>query len=96
MKTVLVWMIYLPSYLNPKFNEDGSQKDLERGGLLQFAVCIPAFYLLVYRLADLWTKWVDPLCAAFTDWMVRWATGEHPVALAGMPIMKEKDGKLLG
>lgn len=77
MKTLLTWLVYLPSYLNPKFREDGTQEDLERGPLLQFVVVLPIFYWVLYRLADLWVKYVDPVCAKITDGVVRWATGEQ-------------------
>ncbi|TKA74623.1 hypothetical protein B0A49_06918 [Cryomyces minteri] len=85
IKTLMTWMIYLPSAMHPTYDDQGQQKDLERGPPLQFAVAIPVFYYILYRLAHLWVLYIDPLCARLTNWAVKKAMGgassEKPILI---------------
>ena len=76
MKTLLVWLIYTPSYLNPPRDEHGNQKDLVRGGWPYFVIGIPIFYYCLYRIAYLWTVYIDPLCGSAIKWGIGKAYGE--------------------
>ena len=76
MKTLLVWLIYTPSYLNPPRDEHGNQQDLVRGGWPFFVIGIPIFYYCLYRVAYLWTIYVDPMCGSAIKWAIGKAYGE--------------------
>lgn len=76
IKSVLTWMIYLPSAMNPPRNEKGEQMDLQRGGPAHMLVAIALFYYVLYRAAALWVLHVDPVCAKLTNMATSWAYGE--------------------
>ena len=76
MKSLLVWLIYTPSYLNPPRDENGNAKDLVRGGWMYFVIGIPIFYACLYRLAYLWTLYIDPLVGQAIKWAIGKAYGE--------------------
>ncbi|KAF2835730.1 hypothetical protein M501DRAFT_941567 [Patellaria atrata CBS 101060] len=82
IKSVLTWMIYLPSAMNPPVNEKGEQQDLQRGSLTHVLVAIAIFYWILYRLAYFWVQNIDPVLARAVDRMTEWAYGE------GSPIYK--------
>ncbi|KAJ5040650.1 acyltransferase 3, partial [Bipolaris maydis] len=67
IKTVLTWMIYLPSAMNPPKNEKGEMQDLQRGSIPHILIAIAIFYYILYRCASLWVKYVDPICANLTN-----------------------------
>ncbi|KAF1809003.1 hypothetical protein P152DRAFT_172989 [Eremomyces bilateralis CBS 781.70] len=88
MKTVLTWLIYLPSALNPPVNEQtGEQMDLQRGSSLHMAASVVVFFVITYRLALVWTKTVDPLCARIVDRMTKWAYDEEYRPAGGKPVV---------
>ncbi|EMD97218.1 hypothetical protein COCC4DRAFT_41107 [Bipolaris maydis ATCC 48331] len=76
IKTVLTWMIYLPSAMNPPKNEKGEMQDLQRGSIPHILIAIAIFYYILYRCASLWVKYVDPICANLTNAATKWAYGE--------------------
>jgi peptidoglycan/LPS O-acetylase OafA/YrhL len=76
IKTVLTWMIYLPSAMNPPKNEKGEMQDLQRGSIPHILIAIAVFYYILYRCASLWVKYVDPICANLTNAATKWAYGE--------------------
>jgi peptidoglycan/LPS O-acetylase OafA/YrhL len=76
IKTVLTWMIYLPSAMNPPRNEKGEMQDLQRASIPHMLVAIAVFYYILYRSASLWVKHVDPICANLTNAATKWAYGE--------------------
>ncbi|KAF2271359.1 uncharacterized protein EI97DRAFT_462896 [Westerdykella ornata] len=100
MKSVLTWMVYLPSAMNPPRNEKGEQMDLRRGSTLHVVIAIGVFYYLLYKLASLWVQYVDPVCAKIVNAATRWAYGEGtaPAMQNGGPMMRkgsaEKGGVL--
>lgn len=82
IKSVLTWMVYLPSAMNPPVNEKGEQQDLVRGSTTHIFVAIAIFYWILYRLALMWTQTIDPWCGKLVNMMTDWAYGE------GSPIHK--------
>ncbi|OCK88142.1 uncharacterized protein K441DRAFT_690744 [Cenococcum geophilum 1.58] len=76
IKSVLTWMIYLPSAMNPTRNEKGEQMDLRRGSTTHIFIAIGVFYYILYRMALLWVVYIDPLCAKVVNASLRWAYGE--------------------
>ncbi|KAJ2890054.1 hypothetical protein MKZ38_002532 [Zalerion maritima] len=76
IKTVLAWMVYFPSYLNPKFNDQGEKLDLEAPGKIHMTVAIVAFYYILYRLGYLWTCTIDVLIDKWIKAGMRWASGQ--------------------
>ncbi|KAF1985830.1 hypothetical protein K402DRAFT_333817 [Aulographum hederae CBS 113979] len=80
IKSILVWMIYLPSALNPQYNEHGEKLDLVRGSTLHIVGSLCVFYYVLYRLAYAWTLWLDPVIARFVKKTTAWAYGEGRVS----------------
>ncbi|KAF2457522.1 acyltransferase 3 [Lineolata rhizophorae] len=76
MKSVLVWMIYTPSWLNPPKNDKGELMDLQRASLPHCLVAIAVFYYILYRLALAWTVYIDPICAKIVKWATSKAYGD--------------------
>lgn len=76
IKSVLTWMIYLPSAMNPPRNERGEQMDLQRGSITHIFIAVGVFYYILYRMALLWVVYIDPLCAKVVNASLRWAYGE--------------------
>jgi len=83
IKSVLTWMVYLPSAMNPPRNAKGEQMDLQRGTTLHIFIAIAVFYYILYRAASLWVQYIDPICANITNAFVRWATGDGVPATNG-------------
>lgn len=86
IKSVLTWMIYLPSAMNPPRNEKGEQQDLRRGSTTHIFIAVAVFYYLLYRSAALWIKHVDPICANIVNAATKWAYGE-PQQRESRPIL---------
>jgi peptidoglycan/LPS O-acetylase OafA/YrhL len=86
IKSVLTWMIYLPSAMNPPRNEKGEQLDLQRGSTTHIFIAVAVFFYVLYRTAALWIKHVDPICANITNAAVKWAYGE-PQPRESRPIL---------
>jgi peptidoglycan/LPS O-acetylase OafA/YrhL len=88
IKTVLTWMIYLPSAMNPPKNEKGEQMDLQRGSTTHVCIAIAVFYWILYRSAALWVQHVDPMCAKAVNAATAWAYGDGPSVQNGRPILR--------
>ncbi|CAN9200724.1 unnamed protein product [Alternaria alternata] len=86
IKSVLTWMIYLPSAMNPPRNEKGEQQDLQRGSTTHILIAIAVFYYILYRSAALWVKHVDPIFATMVNAATKWAYGE-PQQKESRPIL---------
>jgi hypothetical protein len=86
IKTVLTWIIYLPSAMNPPKTEKGEQMDLQRGSTTHIFIAIGVFYYLLYRCAALWVKHIDPICANLVNAATKWAYGE-PLPRESRPIL---------
>ncbi|KAI4659397.1 uncharacterized protein J4E78_005825 [Alternaria triticimaculans] len=91
IKSVLTWMIYLPSAMNPPRNEKGEQQDLQRGSTTHILIAIAVFYYILYRTAALWVKHVDPVCANIVNAATKWAYGE-PQQKEARPILGNGNG----
>ncbi|OCK84506.1 hypothetical protein K432DRAFT_119297 [Lepidopterella palustris CBS 459.81] len=78
IKSVLTWMVYLPSAMNPPRNAKGEQLDLQRGSTAHMFIAIAIFYYILYRMAMLWVQYIDPLCAKIVNAATRWAYDETP------------------
>lgn len=78
IKSVLTWMVYLPSAMNPQRNAKGEQMDLQRGSTTHIFIAVAIFYYILYRLASLWVQYVDPACGKVVNAFVRWATDDPP------------------
>ena len=78
IKSVLTWMIYLPSAMNPPRNEKGQKMDLQRGSTTHIFIAIAVFYYILYRSAALWVQYVDPFCAKIVNAATAWAYGQAP------------------
>jgi peptidoglycan/LPS O-acetylase OafA/YrhL len=91
IKSVLTWMIYLPSAMNPPRNEKGEQQDLQRGSTTHILIAIACFYYILYRSAALWVKHIDPIFANMVNAATKWAYGE-PQQKESRPILGSGNG----
>lgn len=67
MRSVLVWILYgYTAWTTPVLDDDGKAIELKRPGPLGFCFGIPLFYVLIYAVAYLWTKYVDVFCVWLT------------------------------
>ncbi|KAF2743929.1 hypothetical protein M011DRAFT_409634 [Sporormia fimetaria CBS 119925] len=92
IKSVLAWLVYLPSWLNPRHNAKGEQMDLQRGGTLHIFVAVAIFYYVLYRCASWWVQYIDPWCAKVVSTATRWAMGESAPVANGGPILRRSSG----
>jgi peptidoglycan/LPS O-acetylase OafA/YrhL len=90
IKSVLTWMIYLPSAMNPPRNEKGEQMDLQRGSTTHVFIAIAVFYYVLYRSAAFWVAHIDPFCARVVNAATKWAYGEAPSISNGAPTLRRK------
>lgn len=69
LRTVLVWMVFGVHFPPEVQLEDGSMVPgkLQACGRLRFWFWLPIWFALLYTMASLWTKYVDPLCARITQ-----------------------------
>jgi len=79
IKSVLTWMVYLPSAMNPPRDENGHLMDLKRGTTSHVFIAIVIFYYLLYRSAALWVQYIDPFCGKMVSAATSWAYGETPM-----------------
>ncbi len=87
IKSVLTWMVYINSYLNPPRDDDGKELDLVTCGRLQFVLAVVLFYIILYRSALFWVQRIDPVCGAAVNWLLARAypTGpptERPILIS--------------
>jgi peptidoglycan/LPS O-acetylase OafA/YrhL len=95
IKTVLTWMIYLPSAMNPPKNEKGELLDLERGSTSHVFIAIAIFYYILYKCASLWIKHIDPICADLVNAATKWAYGEGQSREPRLPLTNGHADKAL-
>jgi peptidoglycan/LPS O-acetylase OafA/YrhL len=82
LRWILAWCLYgitLPAPVQDEKHEWRPGPNLKLRGPLVQAICIPPWLLLLYALAHLWTKYVDPLCARWTAAIEKyvWANGSN-------------------
>ncbi|KAH8898211.1 hypothetical protein GQ53DRAFT_711367 [Thozetella sp. PMI_491] len=77
LRTVGMWIVYGISgepWNEPRFNEDGTQKDPEwirpKSSFHKMVAAI-VFVSLTYTAAWAWMKWVDSACANATEWLAK-------------------------
>jgi len=74
IRTVGTWMFFGYTLPEETVLDDGS---IDLGPQLQICTQIkwyirmPFFWVLLYACAMSWTRWVDPLCARITEWMIK-------------------------
>ena len=70
LRTILVWMLYGIAAPPDIIQEDGTHTaapHLKLGGRLQWYFWLPIWFVIQYWIANLWMKYVDPLCARITQ-----------------------------
>ncbi|KAF2735410.1 hypothetical protein EJ04DRAFT_464934 [Polyplosphaeria fusca] len=93
IKSVLTWMVYLPSAMNPPRNEKGQQMDLQRGSTTHIFIAVFVFFYILYRLAALWVAHIDPVCAKIVNAATRWAYGEPAPMPNGGPTLRRRSAE---
>ena len=74
LRTVLVWMLYGLSRRPPSPGKDEQGHPLPQPWVpllskWALVICIPVWYVLLYRLAALWVAHVEPFCGRVTNWI---------------------------
>ena len=74
IRTLLTWMLYgaSPDPRAPGKDEQGHDLPpnwIQLTSPWLLVIALPAFYFLLYRLAQLWMVHVDPWCARVTNWI---------------------------
>jgi hypothetical protein len=80
LRTVLVWMLYGFSTPADIVKEDGSRApgpNLKICGRLRWYFWLPIWFVLLYTIANLWTKHVDPFCARTTQKLEKYVFEER-------------------
>ncbi|CCU77320.1 unnamed protein product [Blumeria hordei] len=78
LRTILVWMYFGVSIPADIIHEDGSSQPghLPYPGRLRWYFWMPIWFFILYSIANLWTKYVDPWCAKATESLVRFVFQE--------------------
>jgi hypothetical protein len=76
LRTILTYMIYGLSPRTPSYYIDEHGQPLPPGWRREYSrmwtiVAVPIFYVILYRLAASWVKYVDPWCGRVTNWVER-------------------------
>lgn len=69
LRTILVWMMFGISIPADVVGEDGQMvpgPGLHQRGRLAWYICVPTWLVILYTIANLWTKHVDAFCARLT------------------------------
>ena len=74
IRTLLTWMLYGASSSLWVPVKDEQDKNLPPHWIQLTSpwlliIALPAFFFLLYRLAQLWMAYIDPWCARVTDWI---------------------------
>ncbi|KAG4438039.1 hypothetical protein IFR05_006498 [Cadophora sp. M221] len=81
LRSILVWMYFgfqVPADIK---HEDGHVTPgpaLKICGRARWYFWLPIWFVILYWVANLWTKYVDPLCARITERMVRYVFEDQP------------------
>lgn len=77
IKTLLTWMVYLPSVMDPTLDNKGEiVLWYTKGRDLWVFASVVIYLWVLYRLAVWWTVYIDPAVARVVRWGVRLAYGE--------------------
>jgi len=74
IRSLLTWMLYGASSSPLSPGKDANGNDLPPSWIpltnrWLLVVTLPLFYFLLYRIAHIWTAYVDPWCARATNWV---------------------------
>jgi transcription initiation factor TFIID subunit 11 len=78
MRSVLAWCLFRAPQLAPTPNRHKEARlamKLELRGPLVIAFVLPLWFALMYSCAAMWTRWVDPMFARWTQQIERYVTG---------------------
>jgi hypothetical protein len=70
LRTVLVWMLFgikTPANIVKENGEHAPGPNLKICGRLRWYFWLPIWFVILYTVANLWTKHVDPFCARLTQ-----------------------------
>jgi Acyltransferase family len=79
LRTVLVWMLFGIHTPGDIIHEDGKIEPgppLKICGRARWYFWLPIWFLILYWVANMWTKYVDPLCARVTEMLVKYVFEE--------------------
>jgi hypothetical protein len=85
IRTVLVWMIF-GIHLPADVEQDGKMVPgpaLKQCGRIGWYFWVPIWLVILYSIANQWTKHVDPFCARLTQRLERYVFDEKYVAPEG-------------
>lgn len=77
LRTILVWMYFGFKVPGDIIHEDGGVErapNLPMPGRVRFWFFLPIWFVILYSVANLWTKHVDPWCARMTESLVHYVT----------------------
>ena len=74
IRTLLTYMLWGASSRPPSPGQDKDGRPLPQPWIPMTSkvvafICIPLFYVLLYRLSTLWVNHVDPFCGRVTNWV---------------------------
>lgn len=72
IRTVLTWVLFgFSTRLDNGKDDKGNQRPpgwLPVASTWVVLIAVPAFYVFLYRMANLWSNYVDPFCGRVTQW----------------------------
>ena len=90
IRTVLTWVLF---GFSSRPNEGKDDKGHQRWGWLPVAntwvvlIAVPVFYVFLYRVANLWSNYVDPFCGKVTQWFEDLVFRDDAKASSEKPIL---------
>ena len=91
IRTFLTWCLFGFSS-RPDGGKDDQGHDLPPGWLPVAStwvvlIVLPLFYVLLYRLANLWSNYVDPFCGTVTQWFEDLVFRDDAKAVSEKPLL---------
>jgi len=81
LRSVLVWMYFgfkVPADIRHEDGHVTPGPPLTICGRARWYFWLPIWFVMLYWIANLWTKYVDPLCARITERLVRYVFEDQP------------------
>jgi peptidoglycan/LPS O-acetylase OafA/YrhL len=81
LRTLLVWMYFGLKVPADIIHEDGKIEPgppLKICGKARWYFWLPIWFVILYYVANLWTKYVDPWCARVTERLVKYVFEDQP------------------
>lgn len=74
LRTLLTWMLYGASSQPSLPGKDSEGKDLPPAWVPPVSrwlcfILVPLWYVMIYKIAQAWTAYVDPWCGRLTNWL---------------------------